>query len=294
MKSNFFEKTNKFVSSHKKNFLTILVLLIFLFFLIFLFCAKIFPRLSQKKCLENIELEFANKNEKAVFKVDEITLFSSCDAKNKVSSKSNFTIENLYAYTDIAIFIKQVSNSMQLSENTEDDDKIQNTLENTLKEVSIQNISYDKQPEVGQAKLYYKNLNNFAKSALPEGNQVDQSLVFKTTSDNITDFTEPILYNNCANPITLTYLIENIKTDYTILDTTNPITYNGSLLKRCVVPINTIASKLSFDIYITNNKNEKFKSKIFIDIPYKTDSTSIYDGNITIKQKTNFTFYRYE
>ena len=64
------------------------------------------------------------------------------------------------------------------------------------------------------------------------------------------------------------YIIENVKTDYTISDTSIPITYNGSLLKRCAVPISNIASKISFEIYITNYNDEKFKSKVFISIPF--------------------------
>ena len=174
--------------------------------------------------------------------------------------------------------------------------------ENTLKDVTLKNFSIDESPIDGQPCLYYKCLNQFAKSLLPNQLEnssenlkpIDSELSFDTISNETSDFSNRVLYNNCANPITLSYIIENVKTDYTISDTSIPITYNGSLLKRCAVPISNIASKISFEIYITNYNDEKFKSKVFISIPFKNDTNSVYDGNITLKQNTNFVFYQYE
>lgn len=259
--------------------LLLLILIIILCYLISQASQHISKHI-QKIGFENQITSFAQKNEKTIFSIDSITLFSSGDAKNKVSSKTNFTLENIYTYTDIAIFINHNST--------------ENTLENTLKSVSIENVEFTKLPEQGQAHLFYKNLNDFAKPYIPETEPIDKNLSFDIISEETTDFSKPVLYNNCANPITLSFVNENIKTDYTILDIATPITYNGSLLQRCNVPISTITASLSFDIYITNNKDEKFTSKVFIDIPYKDGEKSIYDGNITIKPDVNFVFYRYE
>jgi len=277
-----------FILKYKKLLIPLIISIIFAIVLLIIVIFNYIPNFIEKSKFENQVLKFANKNDKTIFSINEITLFSSCDVKNKLSGKSNFTIEDLFAYTDIAIFINKNSS--------------ESTLENTLKDVTLKNFSIDQAPQDGQAKLYYKSLNQFAKSLLP--NQLENSsenlqnieneLDFETISKETSDFSNPILYNNCANPITLSYLIENIKTDYTILDTSTPITYNGSLLKRCAVPISNIESKISFEIYITNYKDEKFKSKVFITIPFKNDTNSIYDGNITIKQNTNFVFYKYE
>lgn len=275
-KINLKEKLNK---KSVKLAILIILLLIVLCYLIFL-TSKHITKYVQKTNFEKQITSFANKNENKIFSIDNITLFSSSDAKNKSSSKTNFTLENIYAYTDIAIFINHNSE--------------ENTLENTLKSVSIENIEFTKLPEQGQAHLYYKNLNDFAKPYIPETEAIDKNLSFDIISEETTDFSKPILYNNCANPITLSFINDNIKTDYTILDINSPITYNGSLLKRCNVPISTITASLSFDIFITNNKNEKFRSKVFIDIPYKDGEKSIYDGNITIKPNSNYVFYRYE
>ena len=86
----------------------------------------------------------------------------------------------------------------------------------------------------------------------------------------------------------------NIKSDYTITDISSPITYDGSLLKRCEILLNSIRTSISFDIYITNNLNQEFKCSVFIDIPIDTDSSSLYDGTITLKKDTNYIFYRYK
>lgn len=271
-----------------KNFITIsLIILLCIILILILYKSDLFSKISQKRNFEKQVLEFAKQNEKTIFSINQITLFSSCDAQNKIGNKSNFTIENLYAYTDIAIFINK---------NAEE-----NNLENTLKNVIIKNISIDTPPQQGQANLYYKNLNQFAKSILPSKTEnseanlqpIENELEFTTISNETSDYSKPVLYNNCANPITLSYITQNIKSDYTILDTSTPITYNGSLLKRCAVPIEKIYSQISLEINITNYKDEKFKSKVFITIPYKNENQTIYDGNITIKQNPNFVFYKY-
>lgn len=280
MKKNNFKNLKSFLVKHKLRVSVFIILIIIFLILLYIFFSKKLPSLIQKNIFENQVLSFAENNQNSVFSINQITLFSSCDAKNKIGSKTNFTIENLYAYTDIAIFINQTSED--------------NSLENTLKEVSIKNISFNNAFENGQAKLFYKNLNDFTKPYIPDKNEITDGINFNITSEENADFSEPTLYNNCANPITLSYIHENIKSDYTITDTSIPITYNGSLLKRCAVPISSITNNLSFDIFITNNKDEKFKSKVFIPITYRLDDKSIYDGNITIKQDVNFVFYRYE
>lgn len=254
----------------------IIVLIIILFFLF----NHIYNQLRKKKEFENEILSFSEKNEETVFSINKIIFFSSCDSKNKTSSQTNFTIENLYAYTDIAIFI--------------DNGQKEISSENTLKNVKITNIKFTKQPELGTGNLYYKNVNNFAKSEIDENNKIENELQFETTSKDEVDLSKPVLYNNCANPITLSYVNQNIKTDYTMTDTQNPITYNGKLLKRCGVSVKAINTSISFDIEIENNKNQKFRTTIYFDIPYESEEKSINDGSIIVEKKTNFNFYRYE
>lgn len=270
------EKDKKFFIERTIHNIIIIILIIILIFLL----KKAYDNLLNKKTFENSMISFAEKNEETIFTINKIVFFSSCDSKNKTSSTSNFTIENLYSYTDIALFI--------------DNNSEENTTENTLKNVKISNIKFKKEPTAGKPNLYYKSVENFAKSEINENNIIDEELKFEITSEDDADFSKPILFNNCANPITLSYINQNIKTDYTMTDTQNPITYNGKLLKRCGVSVQSIETSISFDIEIENNKNQKFKTTIYFSIPYESEETTIYDGSITVKQNTNFKFYRYE
>lgn len=262
----------------KKIILTIIT--IFLFILSIFLGYLLFNKYFVKKNFEKDILSFAQKNENTIFEINNITLFSTCDAKNKTASSTNFTIENLYQYTDIALFITNPSE--------------EKNLENTLKKVWIDNIKYTTTPSVGEQKLYYKNINNFAKNDIIEDNIITDKLEFNITSEDKANLDTPTLYNNLANPIILSYVNSNIKTDYTITDTTIPITYDGSLLKRCNILLNSISCSISFDIYIINNLNQEFKCTVYVDIPLETGNETIYDGSITTKKDTNFIFYRYK
>ncbi len=265
--------------NQKKKILTIIIFVLFI--ILFILIYFLFQKHVLKSNFEKDILPFANKNDKTIFEINKMILFSNGDAKNKTSSSSNFTIENLYQYTDIAIFINTSSTQ-------------EKTLENTFQKVSIRNIQYTTPPTLGEPKLYFKGLHQFAKSDVVEENEIKDHLDFTITSEDETNLDTPTLYNNLANPITLSYVNQNIKSDYTITDTSTPITYDGSLFKRCNILLNTITCQLSFDIYITNNLEEEFKSTIFIDIPLETAEKSIYDGTIKVTQDTNFPFYRYK
>lgn len=271
------KKINKKMLIKQIVYISIIIFLIVI--LIFLF-QKTYDKLLQKKNFENSIISFAEKNQKTIFSINKIIFFSSCDSKNKSSSPTNFTIENLYTYTDIALFI--------------DNNSEENTIENTLKSAKISNIKFTKEPTLGEPNLYYKSIQDFAKSEFAQENRINDEFEFEITSKNETDLSKPVLYNNCANPITLTYVNQNVKTDYTMTDTENAITYNGKLLKRCGVSITSIDVSISFDIELENNKNQKFKTTVFFDIPYEDGEKSIYDGNLKIKKDVNFNFYRYE
>ena len=263
----------------KKTILTIIavILLIVVIFLAYL----VIRRYTLKASFEKQVLDFAEKNENTVFSINKITLFSSADAKNKTSYSRALRLENLYQYTDIAFYIE--------SSNEE------KNAENTFKNVSISNIKFNKMPTVGEPHLYFKSINNFAQSKYPEDtNLINDNLEFNVTSEDTADLNTPTLYNNLANPITLSYVNSNVKTDYTITDTSSPITYDGSLLQKCDVSIDDLACNLSFDINITNNKDEEFKTTVYIDIPLTNDNQSIYNGSLKIEKDANFIFYRYK
>lgn len=252
-----------------------IILICILIFLSYL----VFKNFILKKKFEDDILSFADKNQSTIFTVDSITLFSSADAGYKTNTVNNFTIQDLYQYTDIALFIK----------NTSDTD----TLENTLKKVHIENIQFLNTPKLGQPSLYFKSINHFAQSNITKENEIIDFFEFTVSSSDETDLNTPTLYNNLANPLTFSYVNSNIKSDYTITDISSPITYDGSLLQRCNIDLKDISCKLSFDIYITNNLEQNFKTTVFIDIPLYFEDKSVLDGKLTMKQDTNYIFYRY-
>ncbi len=262
----------------KKKKIFVIILFIILILIAILLSVFTINKIIQKKNFENYFLEFAQKNQKPIFKINEITLFSSCNVKNKSASSSNFTIENLFQYTDIALFISPCDENLNL--------------ENTLKRVWIENIKFNTQPTLGEANLYFKSINNFAKSDYLDSEPISDKLDFTISSEDQTSLDTPVLYNNLANPITLSYINSNIKTDYTITDVSSPITYDGSLLKRCNIPLDSISCNLSFDIYIINNLDQEFRCSVFLDIPLENAESSIYDGKFLTKINPNDIFYR--
>lgn len=262
----------------KKKILIIIILILFI--LVVFLAYLVFSKFVLKSNFEKSILPFANKNDETIFNINQIVFFSNCDAKNKNISTTNYTLENLYQYTDIAFFI--------------DSPQEEKTSKNTLKAVSIGNINFITSPNIGEPALYFKSLNNFAKSELTDENKITDKLDLTVTSQDEADLSTPILYNNLANPITLSYINSNIKTDYTFTDTSTPITYDGTLLPKCNISLDDINCNFSFDIYITNNLDEKYKCTIFIDVPLTSNDESIENGSITLKKDVNLTFYRYE
>lgn len=273
------KKKSNFKNLDKKKFILTIITVI-LFIIVLILCYLLLYKYVLKRNLENSALDFSDKNQETIFEINNVTFFSSCDAKNKSASSSNFTLENLYQYTDMAFFITSP--------------KEEKNLENTLKSVYIDNIKFTKLPTLGTPSLYYKNIYNFAKSDIIDSNLINNRLDFNISSEDETSLDTPTLYNNLANPIVLSYANNNIKTDYTITNTNSPLTYDGSLLKKCDILLNWIRSSISFDIYITNNLDQEFKCTVFIDIPLESEEESIYDGSVTLNNNTNFVFYRYK
>lgn len=263
----------------KKKFLIILIFLLLIIILISL-STKVFAIIYTKQSCKDDYLDFVKMNENTIFSINKCIFFSNCNAINKTNSNGSFTIENLYQYTDIALFINNNSD--------------ENNLENTLKSVKINNLQYIESPEFGIMNLFYKNINSFAENMIPENNKFENELVFNVSSNDSENLDTPTLYNNCANPIVLSYINNNIKTDYAITDNSNSITYDGSLLKKCGISLGSLHSKFSFDIYITNNLDQEFKTTVYIEPPTEIEGKSLYDGAITNTLNTNFVFYRFK
>lgn len=243
---------------NKYKFFIVLFILIIIFLLLSYTVSMAY---INKVLFEKDVLKIAEKNEESVFTINNITFFSSADSTSEIQSNSSLTLNNLYQYTDIAIFIQPVDKNL--------------TYKNTLKKVFIDNINFVKSPNEGTPSLYYKNINGFATSKYQEDNRIDSNLYFNISSEENESLDKPLLYNNCANPITLCYINDKIKTDYTLPDAFSQITYDGSLLKKCGIPLSTITCAISFDIHITNNLDEEFICPIFFEIPLELENRNL-------------------
>jgi hypothetical protein len=250
-----------------------------LIFIFLIFWLLILSNFTYTSFLNKLFVENSNEKVREIFTVDKIVFFSSCSATSNINSNTTTTINNLSQYTDIAIFINNDNNEL--------------SLENTFKSVSIKDISFYSTPNLGTPKLYYKSLTSFATPNIVEDNLIDSSLDFSVSSEDEIDYNNPILFNNCANPITLGYVNTNVIDNYTVDNASSSISYDGSLLKKCNVLLNDINCSFSFTIYIENNLGQKFRCPIYITIPFENTSSSIYDGSYTYIYNPNYVFYTY-
>ena len=264
----------------KKSIVLVAIILISLVILVYLSSVtykNIKTKAQAEECIKST-LKFQEYNEESVFSIDKITYFSSCNAKSETNSNSSFNIKDLYQYTDIAIFVNPIKKDFNSK--------------NTLKSVLLSNINFNLKPSIGTPNLYYKSINDFAKPIFTEENLIEKSLLYDTTSESNLDYAKPILFNNCANPITICYVNSKIQDSYTLDNAISNLSYNGSLLRTCGITLNSIACKISFNITITNNLDESYICPINLNIPLSTESATIYDGSLTIKDNTNYKFMR--
>lgn len=223
--------------------------------------------------------ELARLNSKTVFSIDRIYLYSSADATSNETTKPVWDL-NVSQFTDIAIYINnRAENGVNY--------------ENTIKELTISNVQFNNL-QSGTPSLYYKNVNDFAKLTNLEENKINDSLEFNIVNSGDADYTKPVIYSNCQNPITLEYVNTNMEEDTIISDISTPLTYDGSLLKKAGILLTQMKCTLSFTITIVNNYNQKFVATVYIDIPLEDSMSgaSIYDGKL-IKNIENTNFVKF-
>ena len=211
--------------------------------------------------------DLARLNSKTVFSIDRIYLYSSADATSNETTKPVWDL-NVTQFTDIAIYINNRSENGV-------------NYENTIKELTISNVKFNNLKS-GTPYLYYKNVNDFAKLTNTEENKINDALEFNVVNSGDADYTNPVIYSNCQNPITLEYVNTNMEENTIISDISTPLTYDGSLLKKAGILLSQMECTLSFTITIINNYNQKFVATVYIDIPLEdsVNNTSIYDGKL--------------
>lgn len=233
-----------------------------------------------KISFENSAISKANLNETSVFSIKKIVQFSSAYATTNSTNLDIWNL-NLSQFSDIAIYI---------------DNNIENGLtdENLIKNLSINNIKFESNNTLVTKIINYKNINNFGKyEDIENSSNIEFNIIDYNSNIN---FENPEVYNSLQVPITLGYINKDIKKDYSLVSDNTVLNFNGSLLKRCKILTQDIATTISFDINITNNLNEKFICKVSIPILLENadNNSSIYDGYVfkTFEYEDKYNFYR--
>ena len=256
------EKTRK-----KNKFIVKLIITIALLILCIVTIVNIISIYKVNSEFSNYIDGLARLNSKTVFSIDRIYLYSSADATSNETTKPVWDL-NVSQFTDIAIYINNRADSGV-------------NYENTIKELTISNVQFNNL-QSGTPSLYYKNVNDFAKLTSVEENKINDSLEFNIVNSGDADYTNPVIYSNCQNPITLEYVNTNMEEDTIISDISTPLTYDGSLLKKAGILLSQMECTISFTITIVNNYNQKFVATVYIDIPLEDSMSgaSIYDGKL--------------
>ena len=212
--------------------------------------------------------EFSNLNSKTVFSIDKISLYSSGFATKNKDNRPLWDL-NIGQFTDIAL---------QINNRSEDNGV---NYENSIKSLYIDNIKFNN-VFMGQQSLHYKALGDFGIITSNESNKINDKLVYDVVQSGDIDLSEPKIYANAKNPITLEYVNANIKANEVISDTNTEVVYDGTLLKNTNIPLDKIKCTLSFTIHIINYYNQEYRATAYIDIPIlnSVNNTTIYDGRL--------------
>ena len=148
------------------------------------------------------------------FSIDKVVCYSSAYGTSQDETQGKWNL-NLGQFTDIAIYFNADENFYNMY---------------------IDNISFERS-NIGNLSLFYLDMQNFAKSP----------------SDNFDIQTPERIEITSSSPIFLRYLNHNFKENCVISDIENPLTFDGSLLKRGKVLLSSLKNTVSFTIHITND-----------------------------------------
>lgn len=250
-----------------------IISIIILYFLISFVSKKITTKYNFENDIASSYEEISDNT----FSIDKIVLYSSASGVSNETSRDLWNL-NIYQFTDIAIYFKNTDNFNS---------------KNTIKNLYINNVNFTTSPERGNPSLYYKDIKDFATPEYISENKIEDAKEFNIIdSDDEIDTSKPDFYNTYQTPLTLSFVNENIKENAIIPNTNTPLEFNGSLLSKSNISLNSISCSLSFDINIVNNLDEKFVNRVNISIPLQDEGNNIYNGfikkNLTNIPNSNF------
>ena len=277
-------KKIKFEIKNVKLAFVILIIALFVVFLLYYYF--IFAKTFARNDFANQMVEISEANEKPIFNVQRVLLYSSAMA---IDSKENQALQNMSIsqYTDISIYLDNMVNSQELTD------------ENTIKQLYIDNINITSNSDKGTKLLDYKNPLNFGKYEeieVPQNNRIDFNIVNTNTENENYDYSKPTFYTDCSNPISLGYMNKDILTNYSVSEGTTSVSYNGKILQEAGLDLNELKNTLNFKIHIINNLNEEFVYQMSVDIDLNDENNGMATNGYVYKgqniQGTQYQFFR--
>ena len=200
------------------------------------------------------------------FVLNKISVISQVDGEEKeVTDANNHFAFNVFENNDIYVYI----------EKNENYDK-----EELIKSVVINNISLETPPQMGITKFYH-----------PEVAEVD--IMFKNSAENETNSIEYIgdiksdlknmKISNQGGIVAFRYGIQDITTYET---NENEIQHN-QLLSKAQINVESIKSRLKFDLNISLDSGKMFQTTISLDLPID----DVVSSGVTSKEFTDMDNY---
>ena len=264
--------------------LAFVILIIALFVVFLLYYHFVFAESFARNDFANQMVEISEANEKSVFNVQKVLLYSSANAIDNSESQALQNM-SICQYTDISIYIDNMANASELTD------------ENTIKQLYIDNINITSNSDKGTKLLNYKNPLNFGKYEeieLPQNNRIDFNIVNTNVENENYDYSKPTFYTDCSNPISLGYMNKDILTDYSVSEGTTSVSYNGKVLQEAGISLDELKYTLSFKIHIINNLNEEFVYQMSMDVDLNDENNAMRtNGYLYITQNTQPTQYQF-
>lgn len=248
----------------KKKFLLSIIALILLILDIYLFYNYIFARYRNKIYLEKFDITLADELSNSSFVIDKVMLYSSASARNKNSNfqETNWLLD-IFEYTDIAIYFKKPT---ELNSN------------NSVEALSISNVNLQVSSNRYTPELYYLDANKFGTESILSNYKIKDTLDFTVLNfdnkDNSIMYNTPVFFSDLSNPITLKFTNTLFK-NYSI-ESTEKLTFNGSLLSKTPIKLADLKALLSFNINISNFEKEVYSTNISLEIPLENEKNNIF------------------
>lgn len=291
------KNNNDFIKFLKANWIKFFLILCSLIIIIALSLFIVPNWLGRNKFTDELD-RFANKS--SVFSLSKIYCYSSASGINNTEGKAMWDI-NVSQYTDVALGLSINNVNNDLTNNLGDSDLqvVDTSPKYSISKIYIDNISFSNN-NTGALSLSYIPILNFGlisneelTNPAEQQSKIDFNIVNdkETLLNNILQ--EPSIDKNLVLPITLRYLNSNIKTNHTITNIEEKLTFDGSILKRASIPLSSIKNEVTFTIHIVTNSSEEYIYPIHLQIPLQNEDNSknIYDGSYSQELEFNNCYF---